>query len=225
MIAQATHTDPRPTSAAEAVLRARRIANVGGQYVLGTGDYRPVTLAGIVRDVPWTTNQDGTGSDCAGFVVWCYKLQRHRVGFNHGDWSSVADDLNCNSMLEDAQHTADLFELVVGRPIPGDMLVYPTFSLTLADGSVKRFIGHICIVVDNKRAPEDWDADHPPYHMLDVAQCKGPNYRAPGVVLTDGSIWSHHDATWPKAQHRSYVIRAVNLNTPTGNATFRVQDP
>ncbi len=97
----------RPCSPAEAIQRALSIVGHGGQYWLGTGDWKP-----NATDVPWTTNNGGTGSDCAGFAIsWCYKLTRHRPGFNVGSWSSCSDDLNCNSAIEDAEHAGELFEI------------------------------------------------------------------------------------------------------------------
>jgi hypothetical protein len=138
-----------------------------------------------------------TGSDCAGFAMcWAYKLPRHRKGFNVGSWASVSDDINCNSGIEDAEHARELFEIVTSAPQPGDLLTYPTFTV-IADGQPHKFIGHVGIVVGVARAVE-WDPAHPAYELLDIAQCKGPNGRAPAVVATDGSVWAHHDAVWPK---------------------------
>src|SRR5215831_17450620 len=96
----------------------------GGQYELGTGGYRP----GAADDKPWTTAGSGAvGSDCAGFAIsWCYKLPRHRAGFNAGAWASVADDLNCNSAIEDADHKMELFVRATGAVQPGDLIAYPT---------------------------------------------------------------------------------------------------
>lgn len=201
-------SEPRPCTASEAVARALSIVNRGGAYQLGTGDYEPAVIAGKLVDRPWTSKGDVVGSDCAGFAIsWCYKLKRHRPGYNNGPWASVSDDLNCNSALEDAQHQQDLFELVTNRPQPGDLLVYPTFRITDKNGNELTFIGHVCIVTSAGRVTT-WDASRPAYEMLDVAQCKGPNGRSPGVVATDGSIWSHHDGIWPKPEHKTHVIRA-----------------
>jgi hypothetical protein len=74
-------SDPK-CSAADAVGRAGRlVSSRTGQYVLGTGDYRPTTTS----DTPWTVNAGLTGSDCAGFAIcWAWKLVRHRPGFNKG---------------------------------------------------------------------------------------------------------------------------------------------
>src|SRR3569833_2179287 len=112
-------TDPlcNPTIALQ---RARNALSMGGQYILGTGDYN-----GPSDDVPFTTNQYGTGSDCAGFAIcYAWMLKRHRPGFNSGPWASVSDDINCNSILEDAQHEQSL-GVLVSVPRPGDLLLYP----------------------------------------------------------------------------------------------------
>jgi hypothetical protein len=201
-------TEPRPCSAAEAVARALSIVGKGGQYELGTGDYRPQpTFPGAPDvDLPWTTNDLGArGSDCAGFAgCWCYKLPRHRPGYNRGPWSTCSDDLNCNSKLEDARHGRDLFAVVTDAPQPGDILAYPTIYLP----GHPPFCGHECIVVGVSRAAA-FDISKPDWSLLDVAQCCGPNGRAPAVVASDGSIWNQHDHLWPKPEHRSELIRAL----------------
>ncbi len=187
----------RPCSPAEAIQRALSIVGHGGQYWLGTGDWKP-----NATDVPWTTNNGGTGSDCAGFAIsWCYKLTRHRPGFNVGSWSSCSDDLNCNSAIEDAEHAHELFE-IADRPMAGDLLTYPTIYL-----QGHQFVGHVGMVVAVTRCAE-WDPATPQYHLLDVAQCCGPNGRQPAVLRTDGSVWDRHDHNWPKPEHRTRVLRA-----------------
>jgi len=204
---------PRPCSAAEAVARARRMIGNGGEYQLGTGDYRPRSISAVLVDVPWTSNGSVTGSDCAGFALsWCYKLQRHRPGYNRssGPSASVVDDINCNSAIEDAETGGgELFAIADGLPQPGDLLCYPTIVLLGGDGETHKFIGHVCIVIGVDRLTTAWDPAHPQYEMLDVVQCKGPNGRSPGVIASDGSIWSHHDEVWPKPAHRTRVLRAV----------------
>lgn len=197
--------EPRPCSATEAVERAKRMINNGGQYELGTGDYRP-RFVGQLIDLPWTENGGPVGSDCAGFAMcWAYKIQRHRPGYNHGAWSSVSDDINCNSGIEDADHARDLFVRVTGAPVAGDLLVYPTIRLP---GHPMPWIGHVAIVIGTTRA-DAFDPAAPQYRLLDVAQCAGPNGRSPAVIGTDGSIWDHHDRDWPKPEHRTVILRAV----------------
>lgn len=194
-------TASRPCSADEAVIRAGSLVGNGGQYLLGSGDYLGETQP------PWTFRDGEAGCDCAGFAIcWAYKLKRHRPGFNVGAWASVEDDINVNSAMEDATHTRELFEFVTAEPRPGDLLCYPTFVLRTASGP-RKFIGHVGVVTSTKRVLE-WDPLRPQYELLDVAQCRGPNGRKPAVVATDGSLWAHHDATWPKVQHRTQMIRA-----------------
>lgn len=199
-------TDPRPCSAVEAVIRAKQMIGKPGVYELGTGDYRPRVVSGQLIDLPWTDNGHAIGSDCAGFAMsWCYKLQRHRPGYNVGSWSSVSDDINCNSGIEDADHARDLFVRVTGAPMPGDLLVYPTIRLA---GHPLPWIGHVAIVIGVSRVAT-WDSMAPQYHLLDVAQCCGPNGRSPAVLATDGSVWDRHDHDWPKYEHRTAALRAV----------------
>ena len=195
-------SQPRPCLAATAAERAKSLAGKGGQYVLGTGDY-------LGDDKPpWTVRAGMSGSDCAGFALsWCYKLPRHRPGYNRGSWSTVSDDINCNSAIEDAEHTRDLFELVNGVPRVGDLLTYPTFTLLAPDGTHKQFIGHVGIIIGMANVLE-WDPAEPQYELLEVAQCKGPNGRSPAVVVTDGSVWAHHDTIWPRPAHRTRLLRA-----------------
>ncbi|HEU4726784.1 MAG TPA: peptidoglycan-binding domain-containing protein [Kofleriaceae bacterium] len=198
---------PRPCTAEEAVARAMSILNKGGQYQLGTGDYRPKTVDNQLVDLPWTTSSGGAlGSDCAGFALsWCYKIPRHRPGLNVGPWSTCSDDLNCNSALEDADHARDLFARATGRVQPGDLLTYPT--ITLPDHPGKEWIGHVGIVIGVSRAA-GFNLASPDYSLLDIAQCCGPNGRAPAVIRSDGSVWNQHDHQWPLPQHRTVVLRA-----------------
>jgi hypothetical protein len=184
------------------VERALSIVGVGGQYILGTGSY----VGGVLP--PWTMRDGQIGSDCAGFALcWAYKLPRHRKGYNVGTHATVSHDINCNSAIEDSMYGKDLFEQATGSPQPGDLLTYPTFTISARDGAM-RFIGHVGLVTGVSRALE-WDPRWPQYELLDVAQCKGPNGRKPAVVASDGSLWSHHDAMWPKRQHRTCVLRAI----------------
>lgn len=202
-----TSNDP-PCSAVEAVQRAQSVVGKGGQYVLGTGNYKPKKDEhGNLQDHPWTRYWDTEsqwygveGSDCAGFAIcWAWKLVRYRPGFNRGAWSSVTDNINCNSALEDGLHEQSRFvTLAEGASIrPGDLLLYPTFS-----SRGKKFIGHVSLV---EKVPDGWNYGQ--WSHLTVIQCHGPNGFKPGVVRTDGSIWNHHDSLWGKPEHRSRVVR------------------
>jgi hypothetical protein len=203
--------EPRPTSASVAVQRAlsllRHPSNATTGYALGTGDYRPLTLGLNLIDLPWTLHGDTKGSDCAGFVVWCLKLPRHRPGFNHGNPSGideydVQDDLNSGSFLGDAFGEHDVFTVVSDAPQPGDVLAYPTIRLNRLV-----FIGHTAIVVDTSRVI--WSTGWTAYHELDIVQVCGPNGRMPAAVRTDGSVFQRHSEQWPKEHHRAWLLRMV----------------
>lgn len=204
-----------PCNAAEAVKRAQSMAYGAGQYWLGTGDYRPQTArceaCGAntrVIDIPWTGPL--AGSDCAGFAIcWCWKLTRHRPGFAKGspadpNVSDVDDDINCNSLIEDAEgaKTVSMFLAPTVAPRPGDLLVYPTLRFTKSDGKVLTFIGHVALIESVPVAYTPGD-----YSSLTVLQCHGPNGFKPGVVRTTGEVFELHDVTWPKPAHRTRVIR------------------
>lgn len=199
-----------PCTAAEAVKRAQAVcAAKGGQYGLGSGDYcpsqHPAPIGAV--DQPWTPSPDpehpGPASDCAGFAItYCWKLKRHRPGFNHGAWASVESDINVNSAIEDGRHRFELFiTLVPGVvPQPGDLICYPTFYLP---GTARPFIGHVAII-------ESVPADYKPgegWHRLTLLQCHGPDGFKPGVVRTDASHWDQHDHQWPKPEHRTVIVR------------------
>lgn len=177
---------PRPRyNAAQAIDIARRCVD-RGVYQLGTGDH----------DTP-----DDAPSDCAGFASnKCYGIPRHRKGFNHGPWSSVSDDLNSNSAIEDAEHEQDLYE-IVKTPRAGDILAYPTIRIK---GRAQPFIGHEAII---ETVPAEWDEDAPDYVALGIIQCCGPNGRRPGIIRSTGVAFAHHDDDWSKPQHRTRILR------------------
>ena len=167
-------TQPRPCLPAEAVRRALSVVGQGS-YVLGQGGYDP-----LVPTKPWTGA--GEFADCSGFAAsWCYRLPRDRPGFNHGPWATVADCLNTDSIVEDAEHHNELF-VAVGEPQPGDLIVNPGVRLP---GQAKRArIGHVGLVVE-LRAP--WNARAPDYTQLGVVQCFT---RRPAVQHTDARLWA-----------------------------------
>ena len=99
-------TEPRPVSPAEAVKRAMSmVGSRNGVYWLGTGNYRPVFVDGKLVDRPFTEATDKAGNvhlgtDCAGFALsWCWKLPRHRPGYNKHGAFDVEDDVNSNSAI------------------------------------------------------------------------------------------------------------------------------
>lgn len=204
-------------TAAEAIQRGLIVLNAKtGQYGYGAGDYVAGKTShwtpGQNGDVPWTPSPDpkfpGPASDCAGFAIsYCWKLVRHRPGFNVGPWASVADDINVNSAIEDGQHKQELF-VTLGRagtpaeniPQPGDLICYPTFYLP---GIVRPFIGHVALIED---VPADYKIGEG-WHRLTVLQCHGPDGFKPGVVSSDASHWDCHDHQWPKPEHRTVIVR------------------
>ncbi len=187
-----------PCNAVEAIARARLYCGVGGQYVLGTGDYWPHTQAGKAVDVPWTSKKGLWGTDCAGFAIcYAWKIRRGRPGFNKGSWATVSDDINTDSCYEDAHHNRELFE-ITPTPRPGDLVLYPSVR---RDGK-RILIGHVALI---EKVPAEWDIDNPQYDLLTVIQSYGPNGRKPGIRRTDGSIWDRHDDAWSK--HKSVIIR------------------
>lgn len=191
-----------PCTADEACARALAATEQGGHYMLGTGDYHPGRIG--IDDVPFT-GADGKGCDCAGFAIcYAWKIVRHRPGFNKGPWSTCEDDVNVNSAIEDGEHAHELFDTMPAgtMPQPGDLLCYPTFYLNV-DGERREFVGHVGFV---HRVPADYRTGEG-WRRLEIIQCHGPNGRAPAVVITDGSIWDHHDALWAKPAYCTRLVR------------------
>jgi len=220
--------NPRPCSPDDAVLRATRLAEIDvGQYVLGTGDYRP----GPGGDSPWTERDGLVGCDCAGLIVWAFTIPRHRPGYNRGGAYDVEDDINSNSMLGDAAGAQDLFRAAVDVPQPGDVIAYPTIRIKQRAPSLPRgatwnppipmapppppppdlvFVGHVALVVGAQRALDvGWDMSAPRWHLLDIVQVCGPNGRKPAAIKSDGAVFDHHDSDWHLPEHRSFLLRTV----------------
>jgi hypothetical protein len=173
-------------SPAEAVAIALSACGLG-TYRLGAGDH----------DTPL----DGE-HDCRFAVLRTFDIKAHRPGFNDGEWATVSDDVNYNSLIEDGDHRRELAERIY-RPELGAILCYPTIRLP---GRPKPFIGHGAIVVGLDRVLE-WDPVWPDWSMIDVVQCRGPNGRHPAISRTDATHWNSHDSAWPKPAHRSALLR------------------
>ena len=205
-------TDGRtPCGAAEALQRALSIVEQGGMYVYGTGDYKPKN--GV--DLPWTPKDKKTGSDCAGFAIcWAYKLKRNRPGFNKGSWATVADDINCNSAIEDAQHKKELFRLVGDdeKPELGDLVVWPTFT---PKGATKEHIGHVGMVMGIDRV--NWSPGWRAWDELDIVDCHGPTGRVPGILTGTGAKWAAHDKKFKSepAKHQCVLLRVNAVRGPS----------
>lgn len=204
-------SQPRPCSPAEAVQRARALADLElsrspanrHPYILGAGRYDPSRP----DDEPWTLaptpearervrqrfgGKDRKGLDCRGYTNYCYRLPARRDGYNAG--GSVAGYVNTDSMLEDARSSApDLFR-IARSPSPGCLVVYPSIrrgDLRTEGGYTsdlgKRVrVGHVGIVERYRGA--EWDpARAECWALLDVLQCGSAGL--PAVRAIDGSLW------------------------------------
>lgn len=153
--------------------------------------------------------------DCNSFAVrYCYGIPGHRPGYNRG-WradplfpsgASVVDDINSNSLIEDAFHLRELARHVSDHPQVGDLLAYPTISLP--GSGAGPWIGHVAIVVGCSRAAT-FDVARPDYSMLDIVECIGPDGRTPAIRRSNGGVFDHHSVTWPKPQHMSRLLRII----------------
>ena len=174
----------------------RMLALVGKPipYMLGTGDaHGPTSRDGVI------------GFDCAGAAIcYAHQLKRHRPGFNRGKWATVSDDINCNSMIEDAEHKQELFVPVDESDVrPGDLIAYPTIYVRRVLRPTLKFIGHVQMVAG---VPVGWTkADG--YSALQVVHCHGPNRRIPGVTISVGAACDMHDERWGKPQHQTRIVR------------------
>lgn len=193
-----------PCSAAEAVARMLQLeADRGGQYLLGTGGYDPRNPL-----TPWTPHATPAGielgGDCAGVAIsFAYRLCRHRPGFNRQMHATVEDDLNCDSVLEDADPERggrqELGE-VVTVPQPGDLLITPSIRIPSKNF---RGIGHVRLILDASR----WNPAAPRWADVVYLECHGPNGHKPGVTRAPGGSVDIHDANWPKLEHRAALVR------------------
>ena len=183
----------------------RALSMVGrGYYWLGGGDYAPAHFfpSAPPIDEPWTRGPENTlvagkdVCDCSAFAMWAHRLRKHRPGFNHGAWATVSDDINTDSITEDAMHKRELFSLVT-MPEPGDLIVYRSIwqdalgAINDEGRGTRRWIGHIGVIVD---VPAGWGAGE--LASLGVVHCHGPQGKGPAVTRSDGSIWAHHGAMW-----------------------------
>ena len=189
-----------PCSTEEAIRRMVALSKIAdSSYQLGTGSYNP---HGFTRQY-----------DCAGAICEAFELARHRPGFASGrpqyaDQNDVDDDINTNSMLEDASGPRDLFEPVLEGPVlPGDLVMWATVTIKGEDGHSHVFIGHVLMVY---QVPEGWDPSQG-WHRVRMLQCCGGNGRKPAVIETDGSVIDRHNTVWPKPAHRAYVVRVKQL--------------
>lgn len=195
-----------PCSEAEAVQRMLELeAGRRGQYAWGTGNYDPrhPELLGM------TTNHGLTGWDCAGAAVcYAFRLFRHRPGFNRQAHATIEDDLNVDSIIEDADPARgghqELGE-VVTAPAPGVLLLTPTITLPanerLPDGFHEP--GHVRLILDAAR----WRPVRPKWADVTYLECHGPDRHVPGVTRNTGESVDKWDANWPKPMHRAVMVR------------------
>ncbi|MBA3841159.1 MAG: hypothetical protein H0X39_00810 [Actinobacteria bacterium] len=187
-----------PCSAEEAVTRMLSVEGNGGQYLLGTGTYDPRHPG-----VPWTFRDGKWGSDCAGAICFAYRIRRSRCGFNDQSQATVCDDLNVDSLLEDADPRRgghlELGELAT-IPAPGILLITPTIRIP-----EKQFymMGHVRLIIDATK----WNPAAPKWADVIYLECHGPNGHRPGVTRNHGASVDQHDAVWPKWNHRAAMVR------------------
>lgn len=190
-------TAPRPCSPAEAIQRAVR--HVGrGTYGLGRGGYFPSR-----PDEPWENVNGIEQCDCSSLAMkHAYKLAGHRPGFNRGGWSTVSDDINVDSAIEDGEHNHELF-LAVDTPQLGDLVAFP--SIRGPDGKRIR-IGHTGIIVG---LCAEWDPVAPQFGALEVVQCQAS--RRPAVIRGPGSgwMWREQFKGFVDHQWRTRLLRLV----------------
>lgn len=197
------NTGPRPLySAAQAVQRAIDRVDTG-VYELGTGDL----IIGDDDGRPWALNNTKRKRDCFGFAVCeCYGIVRHRPGYNRG-WTdehggpTVVDDLNCNSLREEALHGEELAEIAL-TPAPGLLIMYPTIHLP---GVPHPWIGHVKIIVGVDRVTS-WAPTRPDWSLLDTIECMP---HEPAIVRGTGAGMVAHDKLWPLPQHRTVMVRII----------------
>ncbi len=189
-------TPPRPCLPAEAVARA--LAQVGkGVYGLGAGGYSSAHPFD-----PFTVVKGLELCDCWAFAgSYCYRLPLHRAGYNHGAWSTVSDDVNCDSAIEDSEHAKELW-IEVDRPELGDLLVFP--SIRGPDGKRIR-IGHVGIVT---AAPAEWSPADPQFGLVQVVQCS-PS--APAIKRGPGVAWHARESFRSALDYkwRTRILRSV----------------
>lgn len=131
------------TTAARAVYRAKQAATQLANYILGTGGRDPSAPN------PFTEKPGvGGGSDCVGFVNWCWGLDRYQPGV----FSEYDGWINTDSILLEAMHKGEFFE-IVDKPCMGDAVVFP--SVTNAKGQ-RIECGHIGLVVAVDQTVTNW---------------------------------------------------------------------
>jgi len=223
----------RSPKSTDPVVRALwAVGTRAGQYVLGAGRYHPhaveVQAAAATRptvvevDEPWSERDGLVGCDCRGFTpIWTHRLHSAYAGLAKG--GPVEDDINTDSIVYDARHAAQLFTIVNGwgpgglvrqQPRSGDLLVYASIR-DKADRIVWPHLGHISMVMI---VQPTFDSFAPRYSELRVAHCHGPQKHRPGIEITDGSIWDHHNHLWLTNEHPERGALIVRLRDSVSRA-------
>lgn len=176
---------------------ARLLTQVGkGEYQLGAGGWdpkRPETCFHQHWDVENKPNT--VGCDCSAFAIrFGLKLRGSRPGFGRGPGARVTDAINSDSALYDAIHNHEIFELVAGPPIEGDLIVIPSYFDPKTGKRIT--IGHVLATRRNRALEWDHKLLPRPWHLVDVVQCRGPNGKRPGVVESTAEVCARHDAKW-----------------------------
>lgn len=166
-----------PWHAHDAVARA--MGQVGkGKYILGAGGRDPDAVT------PWTKRNGALGSDCVGFVLWCWGIDRFQPSFpEYGGW------INTDSAMREAERYAQWFERVtLSRALPGDLVVWG--SRYEAGRRVR--VGHVGLIVDERRVHALRADQRAAFHMLDVVHCSASGNIA--VKLQPGRAWDAHNS-------------------------------
>lgn len=129
-----------PVTASQAVERAYLIAKDKARYVLGAGGRNPAAPN------PFTVRDGKLGSDCIGYVFWCWGLDRFQPDYPfYGGW------INTDSLLMDVKKDETYFSEC--HPFVGCAVVYGSIW---KKGKMVR-MGHIGLVVDvPKDFPSNW---------------------------------------------------------------------
>lgn len=138
-----TYLKTIPLTAQEAITRAKKISLETSKYILGAGGRNPQA------DKPFTLKNGALGSDCIGFVLWCWGLDRYQpIDGKDLEYPFYEGWINTDSMLMDVKGKHIYFE-ETSEPFPGCAVVYPSIW---KNGKMIR-MGHIGLVV---AVPENW---------------------------------------------------------------------
>jgi hypothetical protein len=121
------------TTAAKAVARAKSMLTVVSNYILGAGGRDP----SVSNPFTYVDKLGCFGSDCVGFVDWCWGLDRYQPNV----FSEFDGWINTDSILLEASHKSEFFE-IIDQPRPGDAVVFPA----VIENGKRVECGHIGLV-------------------------------------------------------------------------------